>query len=292
MRPAVAAAFAYLGLMWGSTYLFIKVGLDYWPPFLMASARNGLATLFLVGVVFALRRSWPVTWRGWWPPIAFGLINGSAFAFIFWGQRFIPSGQTAVVIATMPLCTLFLAHWWLGERLRWIKVLAVVIGFSGVMLAVGNREGVGFVGSDTQRLLGQAAMLCAASCYGTSYVFGKKFFGDDAYVNTALHLGTASLYLLLLSLAFDPPVTAAIWEWHSIGAVLYLAIPGSALAYMCMFYLMKNAGSVQTSFFTVVNPVVAIILGVLVLGEHLTLPAVAGTLAVLFSVWLVNRPQT
>jgi drug/metabolite transporter (DMT)-like permease len=291
LRPAVAAAFGYLGIMWGSTYLFIKIGLAYWPPFLMAFARNGIAALFLVAVIQMLRRPWPAEWRGWWSPLAFGVINGSAFALIFWGQRFIPSAQTAVLIATMPLFTLFLARWWLGEHLTWLKAFAVLLGFTGVFLAVGlgDREGAGFAGTESQRLAGQLAMLGAAACYATSYVFGKKYFQGDTYVNTAVHLASASLYLLLLSLLFDPPATAAVFEWVSVGSLLYLAIPGSALAYLAMFYLMKNAGSVQTSFFTVVNPIVALFLGVLLLGEALTGPAILGTVLVLASVWIVNK---
>lgn len=277
--------------MWGSTYLFIKVGLDYWPPLLMAFARNGLAALFLVGVILLIKRPWPANWRGWWPPLGFGVINGSAFALIFWGEQFIPSGQTAVLIAAMPIFTIFLARWWLGEEITWTKALAVVLGVAGVLMAVGNREGAGFVGTDSQRMLGQAAMLGAAFFYATSYVFGKKYFQADVYANTAIHLGMSSVYLLLLSLAFDPPATSAVFAWQSIGALIYLAIPGSAIAYLAMFYMIQNAGSLQTSFFTVINPIVALFLGVWLLGERLTPSALVGTAMVLAAVYLVNRPR-
>lgn len=292
MHPGALAAFIYLSLMWGSTYLFIKVGLDYWPPILMAAVRNGVAAVFLVLVILLLRRSWPTTWRQWWPPMGFGVINGTAFALIFWGEQFIPSGQTAVLIATMPLFTLFFSRWLLGERITWLKAAAVLVGIAGVLLASGVREGAGFGGTDLQRLIGQIAMLGAAACYGAAYVFGRRFFQADTYFNTTVNLGTASIYLLALSLLFDPPATGAVFAWASIGSVLYLAIPGSALAYLAMFYMMQHAGSLQSSFFTVINPIVALFLGVILLGEHLTLPAMAGTALVLASVWLVNRQPT
>lgn len=291
MRPAVAAAFAYLSFMWGSTYLFIKIGLDYWPPFLMASARNLVACLALVAVIKLMKRPYPANWRAWWPPLAFGVINGSAFAFIFWGEQYIPSGQTAVLIATMPLFTMFLARWWTGERITWLKAAAVALGLAGVFLATGQREGAGFVGSDTQRLYGQLAMLAAAVCYAVSYVFGKKYFKADTYANTAVHLGSSGVYLLALALALDPPPTAAVFTPAGLGSLLYLALPGSALAYWCMFYLMEHLGSVQSTYVTLLNPLVALLLGVAFMGEALTLPMIAGSGLVLAGVWLVSRPN-
>lgn len=290
MQPGALAAFAYLSLMWGSTYLFIKIGTAYWPPLLMAVARNSLACVCVVAVLFLLRRAWPANWRGWWPPIGFGVINGSAFALIFWGQPYIPSGQTAVFIATMPLFTLFIAWLWFHEPVTWFKTLAIGIGLGGVLLAVGHRDGVGFAGTDLQRLLGQMAMLGAALCYATSYLFGRRFFQADIYANTAIHLGSSSLYLLVLSLLFDPPVTAAIFSAPAIWSVLYLAVPGTAVAYWCMFYLIQNASSLQTSYFSVINPVVSLLLGWVFLQERLTTAALVGSALVLVGVWLVIRP--
>lgn len=291
MQPGALAAFLYLCFMWGSTYLFIKIGLDYWPPILMAAARNGIAALFLVAVMGILRRPWPNTWRGWWPPIGFGVINGTAFALIFWGEQYIPSGQTAVLIATMPIFTLFFARWLLKERITWVQAVAVVVGILGVLLASGVRDGAGFVGTDAQRLFGQVAMLGAALCYGAAYVFGRRFFQADTYFNTTMNVAAASVYLLILSLILDPPVTDAVFAWQSVLSVLYLAIPGSALAYLAMFYMMQHASSLQSSFFTVINPIVALLLGVVLLGEALTWAAVFGTVLVLVAVWLVNRQE-
>lgn len=292
LRPAVAAAFAYLSFMWGSTYLFIKVGLDYWPPFSLASARNLLAGLAMALVIAVLKKPWPENWRAWWPPLAFGVINGTSFAFIFWGEQYIPSGQSALLIATMPLFTLFLAWWWNGEGITGIKAVAVAVGLAGVFLATGHREGAGFVGSDGQRVAGQMAMLAAAVCYAASYVFGKKYFKADIFANTAIHLGSSGVYLLVLAILFDPAPSASALAWEGIGSLLYLALPGSALAYWCMFYLMQNMNSVQTTYVTLLNPIVALLLGVTFMGESLTLVMVAGAALVLLGVWLINRPKT
>lgn len=291
MRPPVLAAFATLSFVWGSTYLFIKIGLQYWPPFLLAAGRNLLAALALLGVMGALGRRLPRTWRELWPPLAFGLINGTAFALIFWGQRYIPTSQTAVLVATVPFFTLLLARWWLGEPFTLQKLVAVGLGLAGVVLATGTREGAGFSGSGTQRLLGQMAMLGAAGCYAVSYVFSKKYFRGDTYSNTAGHLAASGLYLLTLSLLLDAPAGSGLTAPAALGALLYLALPGSALAYWCMFYLMENLTPLQATYPTLINPLVAVFLGVLFLGETVTAGALAGTLLVLAGAWLVNRAR-
>ena len=115
------AAFVALCFLWGSTYLFIKIGIDYWPPVLLAGARNLLAfaavVLVLVGAAVLWRRPRELPGpRGWVPLAVFALLQGTAFALIFWAERYITSGQTAVLIATNPLFTLPLTHFWLKER--------------------------------------------------------------------------------------------------------------------------------------------------------------------------------
>lgn len=289
MRLAPMIAFVYLSFVWGSTYLFIKMGLAYWPPFLMGSARNLGASVVLMGAILLFRRAWPREWRSWWPPLAFGVINGSALAFIFWGEQYIPSGQTAVIIATVPLFTLLFAGWWGKEPITWARTAAVALGIAGVLLATGTKDGSGFEGSLLQRVAGQGAMLAAAACYAASYVFGRRFFRADIFVNTALHLASSGIYLGLLSLAWDRPVTVAVLSWPALGSLMYLAIPGSAIAYWCMFYLMEHMDSLQTSYVTMLNPLVALFLGFIVLAERITVTASLGTALVLSGVWLINQ---
>ncbi|WP_324718023.1 EamA family transporter [Carboxydochorda subterranea] len=289
MSVGTAVAFAALSFIWGSTYLFIKVGVEHWPPFMLAGLRNLTACLALLAVMAALRRRLPRAWREWWPPLVFAALNGAAFALIFWGERFIPSGQAAVLVATMPLFTLPLARLWSREPVRLAQMAAVVVGFAGVLMASGVREGTGFAGSAQMRMLAQAGMLAAAFCYAASYVFSKRFFRADTYTNTAIHLGASGLYLLALSLAAREVPDARALTWPALGSLGYLALVGSALAYWLMFYLIDRLGSVQASYVTLINPVVAVALGVLLLGEPLTWGMAAGTVAVVAGAWLVHR---
>lgn len=288
MQPAAAAAFAALSFIWGSTYLFIKIGLQFWPSFLFAATRNLVACVALLAVMTALRRQLPRTWQEWWPPLVFGVLNGTSFALIFWGERYIPSGQTAVLVATMPFFTLPLARLWSREPIAPRHYAAVGLGFLGMLLAIGVREGAGFAGQLGMRLVAQFGMLGAALAYAASYVFSKRYFRADTYSNAAIHLGASGVYLLVLAAAAGHAPGPAVLTWLALGSLAYLALVGSALAYWLMFFLIQRLGSVQASYVTLINPVVAVVLGAAVLGEPLTWHLAAGTAAVVAGAWLVN----
>jgi drug/metabolite transporter (DMT)-like permease len=294
-RAPVWAAFVALCFLWGSTYLFIKIGIDYWPPVLLAGARNLLAfaavALVLVAAAVVWRRPRPLPGpRGWVPPAIFALLQGTAFALIFWAERYITSGQTAVLIATNPLFTLPLTRFWLKERVSARQYLAVLLGLIGVGLTAGVREGEGFTGTVSERATAQGAVLVAAFCYAFSLLYSRKYMHGDRYANTAIHLGTSAVYLLLLSTVMDPDDADVDFALPGLLALLYLALLGSALAYWLLFYLIDNLDALQVSYVTVVNPVVAVLLGIVVLSEPITPLVVLGTLTVVVGIYLVNRP--
>lgn len=297
LTPATGTAFVVLSLVWGSTYLFIKVGVGYWPPVLLAATRNLLACAAVVLVlaaaaVFRRHATHLPDRRGWLPPAVFAVFQGTAFALIFWAEQYITSGQTAVLIAANPIITLPLARFWLKEPLQRQHYIAVALGVLGVALVATTREGSGFEGSGGLRLLAQGGVLLAAFCYAFSLLYSRKYLRGDKYVNTAIHLGTSGLYLLLLSLLLEPSGSRRVdLDARGVVALLYLALLGSALAYWLLFYLIENLGPVEVSYNTLVSPVVAVLLGVAVLGERLTPMVVLGTALVAAGVYFVIRPQ-
>jgi drug/metabolite transporter (DMT)-like permease len=294
-RVPVWTAFVALCFLWGSTYLFIKIGIDYWPPVLLAGTRNLLAFVAVALVLVAAATIWrrprqlPGP-RGWVPPAVFALLQGTAFALIFWAERYITSGQTAVLIATNPLFTLPLTRFWLKDRISGRQYLAVLLGLIGVALTAGVREGEGFTGTVGERVTAQGAVLVAAFCYAFSLLYSRKYMHGDRYANTAIHLGTSAVYLLLLSTVMDPDDADVDFALPGLLALLYLALLGSALAYWLLFYLIDNLDPLQVSYVTVVNPVVAVLLGIVVLSEPVTPLVWLGAAAVVLGIYLVNRP--
>jgi drug/metabolite transporter (DMT)-like permease len=292
VRFSVGAGFSGLCFIWGSSYLFIKIGIELWPPFLLATLRNLVACFAMAILMVFFRKPLPRCWREWRSLILFAFINGSGFALIFWGEQYIPSGQTAVLVATFPFFTLLLAHWWTREGVHWRQYLAVVIGFAGVVLTFMQREGVGFSGQDQMRLVAQLAVIGAAFCYALSYAFSKRYISGDVYTNTAIHLGVSGLYMLVLSFVMDPPVLwAKALSWEGLSILLYLALIGSALAYGLAFFLIERLHSVTHSYIMLINPIVAVLLGFFFLGESITFITALGIIVVIFGAWLGNRPN-
>jgi drug/metabolite transporter (DMT)-like permease len=290
VRFSVGAGFIGLCFIWGSSYLFIKIGIELWPPFLLAALRNLVACFVVAMLMVFLRKTLPRRWREWRHLILFAFINGSGFALIFWGEQYISSGQAAVLVATFPFFTLLLARWWTREGVHLTQYLAVVIGFVGVVLTFMQREGVGFSGQDEMRLVAQWAVIGAAFCYALSYSFSKRYISGDVYTNTAIHLGVSGLYMLVLSFVMDPPLLLGkALSWEGLSILLYLALIGSALAYGLAFFLIERLHSVTHSYIMLINPMVAVLLGFLFLGESLTFTAALGIVVVIFGAWLGNR---
>lgn len=289
MNTRLTVAFSYMSFVWGSTYLFIKIGLIFWPPFLLASLRNLIACVVMMFVLLATNKKIPITWRGWWPPVLFAVFNGGAFALIFWGERYIPSGQTAVLIGSMPIFSVFLARFWNKEQVKGRQYVAVVLGVLGLLLATTIHHGNGFSGPLHLQIIAKAAVVTAATFYAVSYMISKKYFQGDILTNTTIHLGASGLYLLLLSLATGERVILNHVSLLGWGSLIYLAIPGSALAYWIMFYMVRNLSSVTASYVTLINPVVAVFLGVIFLHEAWTWNLILGTLLILSGAWMVEN---
>lgn len=293
MRLSVAIGFIAMSFIWGSTYLFIKVGVQFWPPFMLAALRNLVACVAIAMVMVAIRRKPPKRWVEWRNLFIFAFFNGSAFALIFWAERYIPSGQTAILVATVPFFSLILARFWTHEKIHSTQYLAVVIGFIGVVLTSGQRTGTGFTGSEEMRLIAQLAVIGAALCYALSYTYSKRYIRGDTYANTAIHLGASGLYLFGLSLILDPSVSIdSVTSWTGLGSLFYLALIGSALAYWLTFFLIENLHSVTFSYIMLINPIVAVILGVIFLDENITFTMSIGIIAVILGAWLVNRTNS
>lgn len=292
MQPQVLAAFSFVAFIWGTTYLMLKIGVEYWPPLLLTAWRNLIAGVALVLTLLALRRPIVLTWERLWPPMVFSLSHGLAMGLITWGSLYIPSSQVALLAATMPFFTLFIARWWLGDRLTWGKLLAVGLGFAGVAMATSTRHGAGFAGSDAERLLAQIGVAGAGLFYAAAYIFGKRYFRGDTLHNTAMYLLSSGLYIQLLSLLLDPPAGPRLFDPVAIGVLLYVSLLGSALAFWCIFYVMANASPLQTSYVTLINPVVALLLGIVLMGEGYTAISLGGAGLVVAGAWLVNRTPT
>jgi len=281
------ALYALICLIWGSTWLAIKVGLVGVPPFLAAGLRFLLSTL-IVGLVLATRRARITLTRDDKVCIvSLGLlVFWLDYAAVYWAETRISSGLTAILFSTMPLMTsLMSAHWTRSERLSGRKVFGILVGVVGTALLFWPHEHLGLA-----QALGMLSALGGCLCAAINLVMMKKHgrHGDPFVLNFfGMGLGTACL--LAMSAATER-VSSVTWTLSNVLALCYLSVFGSVVAFSAYYYLIKVMDATIVSMSTLVIPIVALALGRAFLHETVTPMAIAGVATILAGVAVVLVP--
>jgi drug/metabolite transporter (DMT)-like permease len=258
-----------LSVLWGGSFFFVGVAVREMAPLSIAASRVLIAaTILLLTLRFsgiALPRH-----AGIWAAFAImGLLNNAIpFSLIFWGQSQIPSGLAAILNATTPISTALVAHvFTTDEKLTGNRIVGVLLGLVGVVVMLGPDL---LAGLGSSNLLAQGACLLGTLSYACAGVFGRRFrrFGIPPMTIATGQLMASSAILLPLALIVDRTWQLPLPSWPALGAVLALAVFSTALAYVLFFRVMAVAGS-NVNLVTLLVPVSAILLGVLVLGEQL-----------------------
>jgi drug/metabolite transporter (DMT)-like permease len=286
-----------LSVLWGGSFFFIGVAVREVPPLSIVAARVVMAALVLLPVLRLLGLGLPRQRNLWLAFFGMGLLNNAIpFMLIVWGQTQIPSGLASILNATTPISTALVAHVFTAdEKLTSNRIAGVLLGVAGVAVMLGPDllAGLG------DNLWAQGACLLATLSYACAGVFGRRFrrMGIPPLVTASGQLTASSLLLLPLALIVDRPWTLVLPAWPVLAALLALAVLSTALAYVIFFRVMAAAGS-NVNLVTLLVPVSAILLGVLVLGEDLLprhllgfgiialgLAAIDGRLLALFGKW-------
>lgn len=283
MSWRVRWAFVALGIIWGLPYFFIKVALPEVDPLVICWSRVSLAALILLPI--AARRGALAALRGHLAAVcAFALAE---FALPFWliplGERWISSSVTAILLASVPLATALLARFvGVHERLSLRRALGLAIGFIGVIVLVGL---VSLSGD--HRWAGVGCMLLSTVGYALGPLIVQRYLaGIDQVAPLAVSLAVAAL-LLTLPAALTLP--AHLPSARTLGALAVLGVLCTAIAMLLMFYLIRAAGALRASVVTYVNPAVASLVGVGILGESLGVTDLLGLGLILAGSWLATH---
>jgi drug/metabolite transporter (DMT)-like permease len=283
-----AALYALICVIWGSTWLAIKVGLVGVPPFLGAGLRFLLSTL-LVGLVLAVRRT-PVrlTRDDKVCVLSLGLlVFWLDYAAVYWAETRITSGLTAILFSTMPLMTLLLsAYWTRSETLSSRKVAGILVGVVGTALLFWPRERLG-----VQQAFGMLAALGGSLCAAVNLVTMKRYGRHgDTFVLNFFGMGLGAACLLTMSAVAEPWATVA-WSRTNVLALVYLSVFGSVIAFWAYYILIKKMDATIVSLSTLIIPVVALALGRAFLHETVAPMAVAGIGTILAGVAVTIVPR-
>lgn len=276
------AAFAALSVIWGFPYFFIKVALNDLSPACIVWGRVTLAALVLV----------PLAWqrgalRGVWSRI--GAVSAFAtaeiiapFLLIAIGERWISSSLTAILMATVPLVVVVLARWFVpAERPSFRRLTGLGIGLAGVLALLG----VDVAGRPLE-VLGASCVLVATIGYAVGPLVAQRYLvGLDP-------LGTAAVSLSMSAAALTIPAAltmpSQIPSPTALGSVAVLGLACTALALVLFLFLISEAGASRAAVITYLNPAIAVLLGVSVLGEHLGGGSIAGLVMILLGSWLAT----
>jgi drug/metabolite transporter (DMT)-like permease len=274
-------------VLWSSTFLFIRVGLQQIPPFTFASLRLAVALTVLAPIVLA-RGGWQsVTRRDLLHIAVAGLLLLSAnYALIFWGAQFIDSGLVAILLSATPLIALMLG-WTVGsERVTAVKVAAILAGIIGVAIIFRSDLGT----STRASALAAAAIIGAASCVAGAYVWIKHRTPTARPATvTALQSAVGFVPLAVIALAVEdaPPLTA--WSVATWVALLYLAVGASVVAFYLNYWLLARMDTSAMLMMGVVEVPIAVMLGAWFLGERLPADILVGGIVVLAGVMALLR---
>jgi len=273
---------ATLVVLWGSNFMFVKLGVATVPPATLAAGRLVVAAVVLVAVIRALGYRFPRPGPVWVSYTLLAVVgNSMPFWLISWGQQTIDSSLAGILMAIMPLATLVMAHVWVtGEHLTRNRALGFVLGFVGIVVLVGPAALAGLGGS-AGRVLAQLAVLGGALCYASQSVLVRLTLkGGDVMVASAAIVAIGAAISLPVALVVDQP-----WNLSpsatSVWAVIWMGIGPTAIATLAFIRLIGSAGPTFMSLVNYCVPVVAVFLGVVILGEAPNANAYTGLLLIL-----------
>jgi drug/metabolite transporter (DMT)-like permease len=280
-------AFVALGLIWGSSFLWIKIAVENVTPFVLVTLRVSFGLLGLLVVMVAQRQSLPRNRRTILKFVFMGIVNTVIpFLLITWGETKIDSSLASILNGTVPLFTIVIAHFWLrDEKITGPRLAGLILGFVGVVVLVAQD----FNPSALQgNLLGQLAVLAAAISYAVALTFSRRYLRNTKpVVQSTMILVVATAAMWIVTPVADRtvvlPSTPLAWL-----AITWLGVLGLCIAYLLFFYLNNVWGPTRASLVTYVFPVVGVVLGIIFLNEALTWNMVVGSALVVCGILVVN----
>jgi drug/metabolite transporter (DMT)-like permease len=291
-RLAILLAFAALYLIWGSTYLFIRLAIDSIPPFLMAGSRYLTAGFLMYAIARAQGAKSParITWRS--SLIVGGLLLLGGNGGVTLSEKYIDTGLAAVVVATVPIYIVLLS--WITRATPRPR-LPVLLGLAGGFIGVGvlMAPAIHFPANDSQRpLLWMLILLVASFLWSVGSLYSRNVTSADSpFLAAAQQMICGGALLFLVGLVTRENVDLHTITAHSIWAWIYLVLIGAIIGFSAYIYLLRHCDPTTVATYAYVNPIVAVILGVSFRGEHLTSRTIVAAVLIIGSVAIVITTQ-
>ncbi len=279
--------FALAGVVWGSSFLFMKVALEGVGPGQVAWSRLVLGALALGAFVAMRRERLPKSLRIWGHmtvlAVSFCVVP---FLLFSWAQQHVTSGLASIYNATTPIMTAVMAGLLLRvERLTRDQIFGIAVGIAGVLVIIGPWQGLDL----SQSVVAQLAILGATACYGFSLAYMRRFVahtGMTALTFSFLNIGIAAVIMLALTpVVAWAPVRLDPWI---VGSLVLLGALGTGVAYVWNQNVVRAWGPTRASTVTYITPVIGVVLGIVILGERLSWNEPVGAVVVFAGILLAQ----
>jgi drug/metabolite transporter (DMT)-like permease len=291
-RSALLGAFITIYLVWGSTYLGIRVAVETLPPFLMAGARFLIAGGMLAGWL-AVTRGFRASARQWRDNAIIGtflLLGGNGL--VAWAEQYIPSGLTALIIGSQPLMMVVTEWAWRGgHRPTVLTGIGLLLGFAGVTWLAAPWESAAGGGLNVG---GVIAILAGGIFWAFGSIYGRHVREPaEPLTAAAMQMLCGSVALTVTALLHGDftgfsPAAVSTHSWLAFG---YLIVAGSLVGFSTFVWLMKHSTPARVSTYAYVNPLVAVFLGWLILGEPVTARTLAAAAVIVISVAVITSQR-
>jgi drug/metabolite transporter (DMT)-like permease len=284
-----SVGYAVLCLIWGSTWLAIRVVVRDVPPLEAAAVRFLAAAVLLLGLALAQKRSWPQTRSQWNALVVLSLtIMAVPYGLLFWAEQYVTSSMTAVLFSAMPLLVALFTPLMMHRTVPRRAVFALLVAFGGLLMLFSSG-----LSASGRGVLGGLAVLLAVTLSSWSVVYAKgRLQQIDAVISTGLQLLFGSVALFWATWAMESH-QQAFWTRSAVSAMAFLVVFGSCAAFVIYYWLLKKMQPYQLSSLNLITPIVAVLEGALLLHEPVPLLMVAAIAVVLGAVAtvLLSRPE-
>jgi drug/metabolite transporter (DMT)-like permease len=288
-RPIIAyLALAAVCIIWGTTYLALRVGVTQFPAFLFSVLRFLLAGPILLGIALTIGKGkFPNKQLMIHQAIAGLFMVTFGISIVGWAEMYVSSGLAAIICSMMPIWVILInISLNKDDRPTFPIVLGLLIGLSGIILIFGEHLS-DF--SNSGYTFGIILTFLANISWAVGSVWIKKNNGNsNPFVNAGLQMFFGGLFLIPLSLIFDD-YKMIHWSTGVVGSLVYLILIGSVAAYACYSYAIKKLPMTIVSLYAYINPIVAVILGWLVLGEKFNVRIGVAILITIAGIYIVNK---
>lgn len=285
--------FWIVAVIWGSSFLFMRIGVEEVPPAQLAFTRIGIAAVCMNIVLFFTGRRYPRDWNTLVSLIVLGIVNtGIPFTLLAWGEQTVESGLTSILQAITPVFALVIAHFaFADERITPMKIAGITISFVGILVLtrLDNLTSVGDLG-------GEIAILVASLCYAIGTNYSRRMLRergiDSIVVSTVTMTGaTVATFILMYALPLIGeriPVDYTSFSPEILQILFVLGFLNTFLAYLMFYAAIGKLGGARASMVTYVVPVVAVTLGAIFLDEVIDARLIFGSALILLGLALVN----